>query len=73
MRIRWTPAAASDLKVIHDYLMEHEPHAARATMIELRQGIRSLNQFPHMGRPVAASKAPANSCTSACRTSWCTA
>jgi plasmid stabilization system protein ParE len=50
MRIRWTPAAAEDLKNIYDYLMEHEPHLARSTVIELRQGIHSLKEFPHMGR-----------------------
>ena len=30
MRIRWTPAAAADLKNIHDYLREHEPHLGAA-------------------------------------------
>ncbi|HXK04513.1 MAG TPA: type II toxin-antitoxin system RelE/ParE family toxin [Verrucomicrobiae bacterium] len=51
MRIRWTPAAAADLKAIHDYLREHEPQWARLTVIELRQGIQKLKQFPQIGRP----------------------
>ena len=51
MRIRWTPAAAADLKAIHDYLAAHEPQRARPTVIELRQGLRKLKQFPHIGRP----------------------
>jgi len=51
MRIRWTPAAAADLQTIHDYLREHEPHLARPTVTELRQGIRKLKQFPNIGRP----------------------
>ena len=51
MRIRWTHAAAADMKAIYDYLTEHEPHLARSTVIELRQSIRSLKEFPHMGRP----------------------
>jgi toxin ParE1/3/4 len=51
MRIRWTPAAAADLQTIHDYLTEHEPHLARSTVTELRQGIRKLKQFPNIGRP----------------------
>ena len=50
MRIRWTPAAAADLTAIYDYLKEHEPHQARSTIVELRQGIRLLKQFPRMGR-----------------------
>jgi plasmid stabilization system protein ParE len=72
MRIRWTPVAAEDLKNIYDYLMEHEPQLARPTVIELRQGIRSLKQF----RTWAARdvrKAPASFCTSTCRTPWCIA
>ena len=51
MRIRWTPSAAADLKAIHDYLKEHEPQWAWPTVVELRQGIRKLKQFPHIGRP----------------------
>lgn len=50
MRIRWTPAAAADLKNIHDYLREHEPHLARPTVIEIRKAVRSLKQFPDRGR-----------------------
>jgi plasmid stabilization system protein ParE len=50
MRIHWTPAAAEDLKNIYDYLLEHEPQLARPTVIELRQGIRLLKEFPHKGR-----------------------
>jgi toxin ParE1/3/4 len=50
MRIRWTPEAAADLKTIYDYLREHEPHLARPTVVQLRQSIRSLKQFPHIGR-----------------------
>ena len=50
MRIRWTPAAAADLKHIHDYLREHEPHLARPTVIEIRNAVRSLKDFPNRGR-----------------------
>lgn len=50
MRIRWTPAAAEDLRRIHKYLSEHEPHLARTTLIELRKAIRSLKKFPNRGR-----------------------
>jgi toxin ParE1/3/4 len=50
MRIRWTPAAAADLKGIHDYLSEHEPHLARSTVIAIREAVRSLRTFPNRGR-----------------------
>jgi plasmid stabilization system protein ParE len=32
MRIRWTPAAASDLRRISDDLKEHYPHYRQPTM-----------------------------------------
>jgi toxin ParE1/3/4 len=50
MRIRWTPAAAADLKGIHDYLREHEPHLARPTVIAIRKAVHSLRTFPNRGR-----------------------
>jgi toxin ParE1/3/4 len=51
MQIRWTPAAADDLQHIFDYLRETNPSIARSTVIEIREGIRSLKNFPHRGRP----------------------
>jgi plasmid stabilization system protein ParE len=47
MRIRWTSAAADDLQHIFDYLRETNPSLARSTIIEIREGIRSLKNFPH--------------------------
>jgi toxin ParE1/3/4 len=51
MRIRWTPAAADDLQHIFDYLTEQMPHLSRSTVVEIREAVRSLKKFPHMGRP----------------------
>jgi len=51
MRIRWTPAAADDLEHIKDYLIEHYPHLARSTVLELYEAIRSLKTLPQRGRP----------------------
>jgi toxin ParE1/3/4 len=50
MRIRWTPAAAADLKHIQNYLQEHYPHLAQSTVLKLYNGIRSLKTSPHRGR-----------------------
>jgi len=50
MRIRWTPAAADDLQHIFDYLIKHEPHLARSTVISIRDAILSLQKFPNRGR-----------------------
>ena len=51
MRIRWTPAAAADLDEIHAYLVEHHPQLAQSTILKLYNGIRSLKDSPHRGRP----------------------
>ena len=56
MRIRWTPAAADDLQQIHDYLLEHEPHLARSTVIALREAIYSLRTFPFRGKAGAIAE-----------------
>lgn len=51
MRLRWTPAAAADLEEIHHYLLEHHPHLAQSTIIKIYEGLRSLKDSPHRGRP----------------------
>ena len=51
MRIRWTPAAAADLRNISDYLKERHPQYRQPTMGKLYETIRSLKQSPHRGRP----------------------
>jgi toxin ParE1/3/4 len=51
MRIRWTPAAAADLKNISNYLKEHHPHHRQPTMRKLYDTIRALKQWPNRGRP----------------------
>ena len=51
MRIRWTPAAAADLRNISDYLKERYPHYRQPTMRKLYETIRSLKQWPRRGRP----------------------
>jgi toxin ParE1/3/4 len=50
MRIRWTPAAITDLRSINDYLTEHYPQYRQPTMLNLHQTIYSLRQFPNRGR-----------------------
>jgi len=51
MNIRWTPAAAADLEEIHSYLLEHHPHLANPTVVKIYEGLRSLRDMPHRGRP----------------------
>jgi addiction module RelE/StbE family toxin len=51
MRIRWTPAAAADLRRISDYLADRYPHYRQPTMRKLYEAIRSLKALPNRGRP----------------------
>jgi len=50
MRIRWTPAAATDLEHIKDYLTEHNRQFAESTVLELYETILSLKTSPNRGR-----------------------
>ena len=50
MRVRWTPAAASDLEQISNYLKEHHPSLAHAIAVKLYNAAQSLRKFPRRGR-----------------------
>ena len=50
MRIRWTPAAAADLEHISDYLKDHHRCYRQLTMRKVYDTIRSLKQWPELGR-----------------------
>lgn len=52
MRIRWTKPAARDLTQICDYIDKRDgPRTARRVALVIYEGIGSLTQFPHRGRP----------------------
>ena len=51
MRIRWTPAAASDLEQISNFLKDRHPNYWRPTITKLCEGIRALKDWPNRGRP----------------------
>lgn len=50
MRIRWTPAAATDLQNLSDYLKEHHPHYQEPTLRKVYAAVQSLKEWPHRGR-----------------------
>jgi toxin ParE1/3/4 len=50
MRIRWTVPAADDLEGIWNYLRQHYPHLAQATMRTIYLRIRALKASPDLGR-----------------------
>jgi len=52
IRIRWTQPAAHDLTKICDYINERDgAKTARRVAVTIYEGISSLTQFPHRGRP----------------------
>ena len=50
MRIRWTPAAATDLQQISDYLQDRHPHYRLTTIRKIYRSIQSLKDWPLSGR-----------------------
>ena len=50
MRVRWTVPAADDLDSIKNYLQQHYPNFAEATVRTIFQRIRSLKTSPNRGR-----------------------
>ena len=50
-RVRWTPAAATDLEELHEYLAENYPHLASSTITKLYDSICSSKDNPQRGRP----------------------
>jgi plasmid stabilization system protein ParE len=50
MLIRRTPAAATDLQKLSDYLKEHHPHYQEPTLRKVYAAVQSLKEWPHRGR-----------------------
>jgi toxin ParE1/3/4 len=50
MRIRWTPAAAADLRHISDYLKDHHPRYRQQTMRKMYVTVQLLKEWPYRGR-----------------------
>lgn len=50
MRLRWSPAAANDLKDIRERISRDNPAAALRVVRALYKGISALRKFPRRGR-----------------------
>ncbi len=50
-RVRWTTDAANDLARIVERIREDNPEAARRVAQTIYQGVASLRNLPHRGRP----------------------
>lgn len=48
----WSEPALLDLVLLHDFLRENSPEAARRAIKAIRQGVQNLGRYPEMGRPV---------------------
>jgi len=51
-RLRWSEAALRDVGRLHDFLALKSQEAAKRAIQSIRHGVKSLGQFPQMGRPV---------------------
>ena len=55
MKLFYAPEAVEDLRRLHDFVAAKDPLAARRLSKSLRDGIKRLKQFPHMGQRVRQS------------------
>jgi toxin ParE1/3/4 len=51
LRIEFSATARADLDAIHDYIAADNPDAAMRTIHAILRTIRSLAEFPALGRP----------------------
>ena len=51
MRLRWSPAAATDFESIANYLFEESPQFASQVLGRIQLECTRLMGFPHLGRP----------------------
>lgn len=50
MNVVFTPLALADLRAIHDFITDDNPHAAKRTVARIRRAVESLETFPELGR-----------------------
>jgi plasmid stabilization system protein ParE len=48
----WTTRALANLSRVRDFLLEKSPSAAMRAIAAIHEGLKQLEQFPQMGRPV---------------------
>ena len=51
-RLKWSPQSLRDVARLHNFLAPKSRDAARRAVSAIRQGVKSLDKFPEMGRPV---------------------
>ena len=58
-RLVWSPEAADDLEAIADYIGRDSPAYARSVAAKILATVRTLPEFPHIGRVVPEIGDPA--------------
>jgi plasmid stabilization system protein ParE len=51
-RLIWTRRALRDIARLHRFLAPKDPNAARRAIRAIRQGVKVLESYPEIGRPV---------------------
>ena len=51
-RLIWTPSALQDVARLHRFLAPKNPDAARRAIRAIRDGVRTLEINPQIGRPI---------------------
>lgn len=51
-RLIWTGRALRDLSRLHRFLAPKDPKAARRAISAIRQGVKVLESYPEIGRPI---------------------
>lgn len=51
MKLVWLRSAYSDLKRLQEFVLEHNPHAARNLAIKIKGSVSYLIDHPELGKP----------------------
>ncbi|HEY6489375.1 MAG: type II toxin-antitoxin system RelE/ParE family toxin [Terracidiphilus sp.] len=50
--VRWSQAALHDVTRLHDFLVSKSSAAAKRAIHSIRQGVKTLETHPEIGRPI---------------------
>lgn len=53
MRVEWLPPAIDDLQRLRDFILPHNPAAARRAVMLIKGAVDLLTANPEIGKPVA--------------------
>jgi plasmid stabilization system protein ParE len=50
--LKWSKEAAADIQRLYRFLADVNPDAAKRAALAIKDGVKILQQFPEIGRPV---------------------